>query len=116
MRAQGAAGFCKLFDLSRADIHLSEQDLQAMVASTRLRGPIQSGPIAIYLGRTPPPLLVDMAILLKDRIGHRRRVRLFTDERLARQWLATEGPVVNPPHELSPVDARHAMSATGVRR
>lgn len=116
MRAQGAAGFCKLFDLSRADIHLSDQDLQAMVASTRLRGPIQSGPIAIYLGRTPPPLLVDMAILLKDRIGHRRRVRLFTDERLARQWLATEGPVVNPPHELSPVDARHAMSATGVRR
>lgn len=112
MRAEGAAGFCKLFDLSRVDIVLNNEDLQTMVASTRLRGPIQSGPIAIYLGRTPPPLLVDMAILLRDRIGHRRRVRLFTDERLARQWLAAEGPAVNPPHELSPIESRHAMSTS----
>jgi hypothetical protein len=115
MREEGAAGFCKLFDLSRADIHLSNEDLQTMVASTRLRGPIQSGPIAMYLGRTPPPLLVDMAILLKERIGHRRRVRLFTDESLARRWLAAEGPAVNPPQEFLQLPTRPTVSA-GLRR
>jgi len=112
MREAGAAGFCKLFDLSRADIHLSNEDLQTMVASTRLRGPIQSGPIAMYLGKTPPPLLVDMAILLRERIGHRRRVRLFTDESLARQWLAAEGPAVNPPQEFLQLPSRQTMSAS----
>lgn len=112
MRAEGAAGFCKLFDLSRADILLSNEDLQAMVASTRLRGPIQSGPIAIHLGRTPPPLLVDMAILLKERVGARRRVRLFTDERLARQWLAAEGPAVNAPQEVLQLPSRQPMGAS----
>ncbi|WP_428679679.1 hypothetical protein [Reyranella sp.] len=99
MRAEGAAGFCKLFDFSRLDIKLSDQDLQSMVASTRLAGPIKSGPIALYLGKTPPPLLVDMAILLKDRIGYRRRIRLFTDEFVARQWLLYEGPALNASHE-----------------
>lgn len=106
MRAEGAAGFCKLFDLSRVDIDLSDQDMQSMVASTRLRGPIQSGPIAMYLGRTPPPLLVDMAIILRDRIGSRRRIRLFTDEFAARQWLLSEGPVLNPPTEVFDVSPR----------
>lgn len=99
MRAEGAAGFCKLFDFSRLDIKLSDQDLQSMVASTRLAGPVKSGPIALYLGKTPPPLLVDMAILLKNRIGYRRRIRLFTDESVAREWLLYEGPAFNPSQE-----------------
>ncbi len=43
-------------------------------SSRGLGGIIKSGPIAIYLGKTPPPLLVDMAILMKERIGHRRRL------------------------------------------
>ncbi|MGQ3301577.1 hypothetical protein [Reyranella sp.] len=116
MRAEGAAGFCKLFDLSRVDIKLSNQDMESMVASTRLGGPIRSGPIAIYLGKTPPPLLVDMAILLKDRIGHRRRIRLFTDQALARQWLAGEGPALNPPHEVFQLPSRGATKAGNVRR
>lgn len=108
MRAEGAAGFCKLFDLSRVDIKLSDEDLQSMVASTRLGGPIQSGPIAHYLGKTPPPLLVDMAILLKSRIGHRRRIRLFTDELAARGWLLSEGPALNP-HEPLPLSTTDAV-------
>lgn len=112
VRAEGAAGFCKLFDLSRADIKLSDQDLQTMVASTRLGGIIKSGPIAIYLGKTPPPLLVDMAILMKERIGHRRRLRLFTDETLARQWLAEEGPTVNLPHGIFHFPPRDTTSAS----
>lgn len=50
MRAEGAAGYFKLFDLSRADIQLSSDDLQTMVAQTRLPDPVKSGPIAILLG------------------------------------------------------------------
>lgn len=116
MRAEGAAGFCKLFDLSRVDIDLSEKDMQSMVASTRLRGPIQSGPIAMYLGKTPPPLLVDMALLLQDRIGDRRRIRLFTDELAARQWLLSEGPAVNLSSDAFQVPSRDAAQVGFARR
>ena len=90
MRAQGAAGYCKLFDLSRADIQFSREDLQTMAARARLADPLKSGPIAIMLGHEPPPLLVDMAVLLKNRLGNRRRLRLFTNEAEARQWLSSE--------------------------
>lgn len=95
MRAQGAAGYCKLFDLSRADIQLSSDDLQTMVARTRLADPVKSGPIAIMLGHEPPPLLVDMAVLLKSRLGNRRRLRLFTEEAEARRWLSSEAEQIN---------------------
>lgn len=95
MRAQGAAGYSKLFDLSRADIQLSNDDLQIMVARTRLPDPVKSGPVAIVLGSTPPPLLVDMAILMKTRLGNRRRLRLFTDEVQARRWLSSEAAQFN---------------------
>jgi hypothetical protein len=95
MRAQGAAGYSKLFDLSRADIQLSNDDLQIMVARTRLPDPVKSGPIAIVLGSTPPPLLVDMAILMKTRLGNRRGLRLFTDEVQARRWLSSEAAQFN---------------------
>jgi hypothetical protein len=95
MRAEGAAGYPKLFDLSRADIQLSSDDLQTMVARTRLPDPVKSGPIAIMLGHEPPPLLVDMAILMKTRLGNRRRLRLFTDEAEARRWLSSEAEQIN---------------------
>lgn len=95
MRAEGAAGYPKLFDLSRADIQFSSDDLQTMVARTRLPDPVKSGPIAIMLGHEPPPLLVDMAILMKTRLGNRRRLRLFTDEAEARRWLSSEAEQIN---------------------
>jgi len=100
MRAEGTVGYCKLFDLSRADIQLSSDDLQTMVAQTRLPDPVKSGPIAIILGHEPPPLLVDMAILMKTRLGNRRRLRLFTDEAEARRWLSTEAEPFNPARVL----------------
>jgi len=103
MRAEGAAGYSKLFDLSRADIQLSSDDLQTMVAQTRLPDPVKSGPIAIILGHEPPPLLVDMAILMKTRLGNRRRLRLFTDEAEARRWLSTEAEPVSPARVLRDV-------------
>lgn len=91
MRAKGTAGFCKLFDLHRADIRLSRDDLQAIVARVRSCSATTKGPIAIMVGRTPPPLLVDMAVLLKHRIGDSCRLRLFTEETDAREWLSAEG-------------------------
>lgn len=95
MRAAGAAGYGKLFDLSRADIQFSSDDLNIMAARTRLIDPLKSGPIAILLGNQPSPLLVDMAVLLKNRIGQRRRLRLFTSEVEARLWLSSEAARLN---------------------
>lgn len=43
---------------------------------------------------------INFAVTMKERIGSRRHIRLFIDETLTRQWLAEEGPVVNPPHEV----------------
>lgn len=110
MRAEGTGGYCKLFDLSRADIQLSSDDLNTMAASTRLASPTTAGPIAIVVGRTPPPLLVDMAILLKHRIGDRRRLRLFTDETGAREWLASEGPAPGRSNEPFRLPYRAAVN------
>ena len=94
MRAKGTVGFCKLFDLHRADIRLSRDDLQTIVARTRSCSATTAGPIAIVVGRTPPPLLVDMAVLLKRRIGDCCRLRLFTEETNAREWLSSEGAAI----------------------
>lgn len=90
MLAEGMFGYAKLFDLSRADIQLSNKDLAILVDSTNEASAMAAGPIAIILGTTPPPLLMDMAVLMQQRIGSRRRMRLFTDEAVARQWLSTE--------------------------
>lgn len=87
-QAAGAVGYCKLLDLRQADIQLSGEDLQAIGALTRNNDPAASGPVAILVGKNPPPLMLDMAILLKQRVGTSRRFRLFTDEPEARQWLA----------------------------
>jgi len=87
-REAGAVGYCKLLDLRQADIQLSGDDLQAIGNLTRTSDPTTAGPIAILIGKNPPPLMLDMAILLKQRIGTSRRFRLFTDEPEARAWLA----------------------------
>lgn len=101
MWAEGAVGYGKLLDLSRADIRLSSDDLQTMVATTRLAGATTAGPIAIFLGEDPDPVLLDMAVLLKSRIGNRRRLRVFTDEWTARQWLSAEARIAYLSNELS---------------
>lgn len=94
MWSERAVGYGKLLDLSRADIQFSSDDLQTMVATTCLAGRTTAGPIAIVLGHDPDPLLLDMAVLLKSRIGDRRRLRVFTDEWTARQWLSSEARIV----------------------
>lgn len=87
-QAAAAVGYCKLLDLRQADIQLSSDDLQAIGTLTRNNDPTASGPVAILVGKNPPPLMLDMAILLKQRVGTSRRFRLFTDEAEARRWLA----------------------------
>ncbi|WP_425066370.1 hypothetical protein [Reyranella sp.] len=89
MQTEGAAHYRKLFDLHRSDIVLAPDDLRLISEDARNNAPT-AGPIAIVMGRTPPPLLVDMAILLKDRMSASRRFRLFTEEAEARRWLAGE--------------------------
>lgn len=110
MWAEGAVGYCKLLDLSTADIRLSSEDLQTMVASTRLAGATTAGPIAIVLGHDPDPLLLDMAVLLKSRIGNCRRLRVFTDEWTAREWLSSEARIVYLSSKLSRLPPKTAMN------
>lgn len=87
-QAAGAVGYGKLLDLRLTDIQLSGDDLQAIGTLTRNNDPAASGPVAILVGKNPLPLMLDMAILLKQRVGTSRRFRLFTDEAQARIWLA----------------------------
>jgi len=108
MWAEGTVGYCKLLDLSRADIRLSSDDMEVMVANSCLAGATIAGPIAVVLGSEPDPLLLDMAVLLKSRIGDRRRFRVFTDEWMARRWLSAEARIVY----LSSVHSRLPPGAT----
>ncbi|WP_295140398.1 hypothetical protein [uncultured Reyranella sp.] len=101
MWAEGTVGYRKLLDLSRADIRLTSEDLETMVASTRSAGATIAGPIAIVLGQDPDPLLLDMAVLLKSRIGNRRRLRVFTEEAAARHWLSSEAGIAELSGALS---------------
>ena len=89
MQAAGAIGSCKFLDLRQADIQLGGDDLAAIGTITRQPSATLPGPVAILVGKNPPPLMLDMAILLKQRIGTSRRFRLFTDEADARRWLAS---------------------------
>jgi hypothetical protein len=54
-------------------------------------------------------LLLDMAILLKNRVGHRRRLRLFTSEVEARLWLASEADPISS--ALAPHGAKVHLDA-----
>lgn len=102
MRAEGAVGYGKLFDLSKADIQLCDR-LDSLPAIPR-QSTVIPGSIAIVLGNDPAPSLVDAAVLLKQRTGNRRRLRVFTDEADGREWLASEAPLRILPTGL---DASH---------
>lgn len=89
MQAENASHYRKLLDLRRTDIVLSPHDLDRISAEAQFDR-LTAGPVAIIMGKTPPPLLVDMATLLQHRMGRSRRMRLFTDDDQARKWLASE--------------------------
>lgn len=94
MRDAGAAGYRKFVDLRRADIRFSIDDFRAIGARlARLddaRAGDAPGPIAILVGLHPPDLLLDMALLLKQHVGLYRRLRIFTQEEEAREWLDSQ--------------------------
>lgn len=89
MQAESASHYRKLLDFRRTDIVLSPYDLDRISAEAQFDR-LTAGPVAIIMGKTPPPLLVDMATLLQHRVGLARRIRLFIDEGEARKWLASE--------------------------
>jgi hypothetical protein len=89
MAREGSGHYRKLFDLHQSDIALGPEDLQRISDGARQTA-LTAGPVAILMGKSPPPLLVDMAVLLQHRMDRSRRFRLFTDEAEARRWLASE--------------------------
>lgn len=101
MSREGAVALSKLIILTHADIHLSRSDLQEMAATVPSASGANKGSIAIVIGTTPSPLLVDMAVLLKTRTGLLRRMRLFMEEAEAREWLASETRINDIAGELS---------------
>lgn len=115
MLAEGVVTYRKLFDLHQSDIQLSANDLQEVAENARNSNASTSGPIAIVMGKEPPALLLDMAILLKHRMGASRRLRLFTDEAEARQWLASE-PILAPRAETGPIVPTGRTDAGGHRQ
>ena len=90
MHDAGVINYRKLFDLHKSDIRFSVDDLQDVADNSHNNNALTAGPIAVLVGNEPPPLLLDMAILLKHRIGTARRFRLFKGEAEARRWLASE--------------------------
>ncbi len=94
VREAGAIGYRKFFDLRRADIRFSADDFRALgktLADANAADPGNApGPVAILIGSRPPPLLLDMAVLLKQHVGSSRRLRIFTQEQEALGWLETE--------------------------
>ena len=94
MQAKGTGYYRKLLDLHRADIVLNPHDFDRILVDAQFDR-LTAGPVAIMMGTSPPPRLVDMATLLQHRMGLARRMRLFTDEGEARRWLANE-PIPGP--------------------
>lgn len=111
MWREGAVGLCKLIDLSQAQIELSEGDFQEMAVTIRSGSVENKGPIAIVVGRTPSPLLIDMAVLLKNRISLRRRLRLFAEEVEARDWLASETEIMALAGEFNSLVPTHILNS-----
>ena len=90
MRAAGANGYRKFFDLRKAVIRFTADDfriLGSQLAKSNVDAADAPGPIAILIGPKPPPLLVDMAVLLKQHVGASRVLRIFTRESEAAAWL-----------------------------
>lgn len=94
MREAGTTRYRKFFDLRRADIRFSADDLRTLgsqLSASPIDADAAPGPIAILIGPNPSPLLLDMAILLKQHVGSARVIRIFTHERDATDWLDSGG-------------------------
>lgn len=82
----GVKGFAKLVDIMTCTLDLTAEDLERVAESLVKYGwGDRAGPVAMVVGT---PLNLDMAVLLKQRVGD-RPFRIFTSEGAARAWLAS---------------------------
>ncbi|WP_230553497.1 hypothetical protein [Reyranella aquatilis] len=83
---EGTKGHAKLVDIRGGDLVLDRDDLQSVARMLLEYGSDgEAGPVALVVQGT---LNIDMAILLKQRVGP-RPFRVFADALDARGWLMT---------------------------
>ena len=83
--ASGAKGYAKLVDITGCTLALDIDDLEAVADRLMQYGRgEQAGPVAMVVGSA---LNLDMAVLLKQRVGD-RPFRIFTNAGAARAWLS----------------------------
>lgn len=107
---EGTKAHAKLVDITFGNLVLDRDDLES-VARTLLEyglGGI-AGPVAVVVRDA---LNIDMAVLLKQRVGA-RPFRIFTDPLDARGWLRT--PVRPVPVKPMPVRSMPAQRASAAR-
>jgi hypothetical protein len=104
----GVKGFAKLVDIMACTLSLSVDDLERVAESLVQYGwGEQAGPVAMVVGT---PLNLDMAVLLKQRVGD-RPFRIFTSQVAARAWLASYAES----HDMDVVFARSGRRGRGLR-
>ncbi|MBI2736369.1 MAG: hypothetical protein HYX38_07470 [Rhodospirillales bacterium] len=82
---EGTQGYAKLVDMTACTLALDTDDLEAVAGRlVRYGRGDRPGPIAVVVGSA---LNLDMAVLLKQRVGD-RPFRIFTSIGAARWWLA----------------------------
>ena len=83
---EGVKSYAKLVDIMTCTLALSADDLEHVADSLVQYGwGDRAGPVAMVVGT---PLNLDMAVLLKQRVGE-RPFRIFTNQGAAREWLAS---------------------------
>ena len=90
---EGAKGFAKLVDLTRCILALDGDDIEILADGLMLYGQgDQPGPVALVVDTA---LNLDMAVLLKQRVGA-RPFRIFTTAAAARFWLTSYREAAQP--------------------
>lgn len=107
---EGTKAHAKLVDITVGALALDRDDLES-VARTLLEYGSDggAGPVAMVVQGA---LNIDMAVLLKQRVGQ-RPFRIFTNPLDARGWLMTAGRPV--PVKPVPMKARSAQMASAAR-
>jgi hypothetical protein len=89
MTAAGCKFYRKLFDLTDGEFLIDKEDLDSV--ETRLLAFGEdgtAGPVAFVVSPASP-LVLDMAVVLKKRVGANRPFRIFVTVAQAMEWLRT---------------------------
>ncbi|WP_422000835.1 hypothetical protein [Reyranella sp.] len=91
---QDVKGYAKLVDMSAATLDLDCEGLEEVARGlVRYGSDAAAGPVAIVV---TDPLTLDMAVLLKQRVGD-RPFRIFTSVGAANEWLQSYRETVRLP-------------------